>query len=235
MAYFIFVSHSKAQYMKRLLVIFLIIPGIMAFAQEEEEEFKTIFGSDYSSGGYGAPELKLGNVNHNMSLLLGGRGGWIIGHRFVLGGGGYGMTTSNTFNYTEQLLDPNGIKVDSTRNLRLDMGYGGVLLEYIALPKKAIHLSFPLIIGAGGASIGSMIDQDPNQVDPVDWTTYDYVESTAFFVVEPGISLEMNMTRFFRLNLGATYRFISGTTLDRLNSNDLSDLSFSLALKFGAF
>jgi hypothetical protein len=221
--------------MRRLIFTLLILPGLMVMAQEEEEEFKTIFGSDYSSGGYGAPELKLGNVNHNMSLLLGGRGGWIIGHRFVLGGAGYGLTTSNTFDYTEKLFDPNGSLIDSTRNLRLDMGYGGVLLEYIALPKKAIHLSFPLIIGAGGASIGSQINQDPNQLDPVEWTTYDYVESSAFFIVEPGISLEMNMTRFFRLNLGATYRFVSGTTLERMDSNDLSDLSFSLALKFGAF
>ncbi|MCB2220430.1 MAG: hypothetical protein KQI35_08555 [Bacteroidetes bacterium] len=219
--------------MRRLIFILLILPGLMVMAQEEE--FKTIFGSDYSSGGYGAPELKLGNVNHNMSLLLGGRGGWIIGHRFVLGGAGYGLTTSNTFDYTEKLYNANGSLIDSTRNLRLDMGYGGVLLEYIAFPKKAIHLSFPLIIGAGGASIGSQINQDPNQLDPVEWTTYDYVESSAFFIVEPGISLEMNMTKFFRLNLGATYRFISGTTLQRMDSNDLSDLSFSLALKFGAF
>jgi len=223
--------------MRRLLLITLIFSFVALFshAQEEDEEFKTIFSSEYSSGGYGAPELKLGNVNDNMSLLLGGRGGWIIGHRFVIGGAGYGLTTNNTFNYTEPLLNDNGSTIDSTRNLRLDMGYGGLLVEFIAMPKKAVHLSFPIIIGAGGTSVGAEIAQDPNQIDPVEFNTYDFVESSAFFVVEPGVYLEMNMTKFFRLNVGATYRFISGTNLVRVNNNDLSDLTFNLAFKFGSF
>lgn len=223
--------------MRRLLIFSLILSfvAIASQAQEDQGEFKTIFSSDYSSGGYGAPELKLGNVNNNMSLLIGGRGGWIIGHRFVVGGAGYGLTTNNNFNYTEPLLDGNGNTIDSTRNMRLDMGYGGLMLEFIALPKKAVHLSFPIIIGAGGTSVGAEIAQDPNQIDPLEYNTYDFVESSAFFVVEPGVSLELNMTRFFRLNFGATYRFISGTDLVRVKNNDLSDLTFSLALKFGSF
>ncbi|MEZ5145627.1 MAG: hypothetical protein R2759_00690 [Bacteroidales bacterium] len=218
-------------------MITLLIPAfsLFAHAQEGDDEFKTIFSSDYSSGGYGAPELKLGNVNNNMSLLMGGRGGWIIGHRFVVGGAGYGLTTNNNFYYSEPLLDANGNMVDSTRNLRLDMGYGGLLLEFIAMPKKAVHLSFPIIIGAGGTSVGAEIAQDPNQIDLTEFNTYDFVESSAFFVVEPGVSLELNMTRFFRLDFGATYRFISGTDLVHVRNNDLSDLTFSLALKFGSF
>ena len=223
--------------MKRLLTFIFLFTfiGLYTQAQEEEQDFKTIFSSDYSSGGYGAPELKLGNVNNNMSLLMGGRGGWIIGHRFVVGGAGYGLTTSNNFNYTEPLIDESGNMVDSTRNLRLDMGYGGLMLEFIALPKKAVHLSFPIIIGAGGTSVGAEIAQSTSQIDPVEFNTYDFVESSAFFVVEPGVFLEMNMTKFFRLDVGATYRFISGTNLVRVNNNDLSDLTFSLALKFGSF
>ncbi|MCD4695597.1 MAG: hypothetical protein K8S16_05080 [Bacteroidales bacterium] len=222
--------------MKRFLVIILVISGLWLYGQDDSQEFKTIFGSNHSSGGYGAPELKLGNVNGEISLLVGGRGGWVIGNKFVLGGAGYGLTTNNTFSYTEDILDGNeNLTNDSTRTLNIDMGYGGILLEYIAMPKNAIHLSFPLIIGAGGTSVSAKTLQELDNVNPQEWTKYDFVESSAFFVVEPGINVELNMTKFFRLGMGASYRFISGTNLVRLSSNDLSDLSFNLTLKFGKF
>jgi hypothetical protein len=216
--------------MRYILILAGISLGLWAYTQEDDTEFQTIFGSDFSSGGYGAPELKLGKVNNEMSLLLGGKGGWIIGHKFVLGGGGYGLTTNNTFNYTENIEG-----IDSTRNLKIDMGYGGILLEYIAMPKKAVHLAFPVLIGAGGAALSVKTYDKVNNVNPEDWTVYDLVESSAFFVVEPGVNIELNMVKFFRLNLGASYRYISGIDLQRLDKNALSDFSFNLGLKFGKF
>lgn len=108
-------------------------------------------------------------------------------------------------------------------------------LNILPCPKKAIHLAFPLIIAAGGASVGEKVDSDPNNQDPAEWTSYNYIESSAFFLVEPGVNLELNMVKFFRLNIGASYRFVSGTNMVRLNNSDLSDFTFNLALKFGMF
>jgi hypothetical protein len=221
--------------MKRWIIFVFILASVISFAQEDEQEFNTIFGSDFESGGYGAPELKLGNVNNEMSLFVGGRGGWIIGHKFVIGGAGYGLTTNNTFNYSEQLIRQDGSPVDSTRKLKIDMGYGGLLLEYIAFPKSAVHLSFPVIIAAGGTSIGSKVVSDTLGFPQDQFATYDLVESSAFFLIEPGIHIDLNMVKFFQLSLGASYRFVSGTSLERLNSNDLSDFTFDIALKFGKF
>ncbi|MCB0804675.1 MAG: hypothetical protein KDC05_02700 [Bacteroidales bacterium] len=221
--------------MKRWILILFVLSGLTIFAQDDTQEFSTIFGSNFESGGYGAPELKLGQVNDEMSLFVGGRGGWIIGHKFVLGGAGYGLTTNNTFNSIEMVTDSLGNSAMADRKLKIDMGYGGLLLEYIAMPKKAIHLAFPLIIAAGGASVGEKVDSDPNNQDPAEWTSYNYIESSAFFLVEPGVNLELNMVKFFRLNIGASYRFVSGTNMVRLNNSDLSDFTFNLALKFGMF
>ena len=146
------------------------------------------------------------------------------------------MTTNNTFDYTENLEDIDGnLVADSTRRLDLGMGYGGIFIEYVLNPKKAFHLTFPLFIGAGGAQVGVKTPLDLNVSTPQDYTTYDYVESSGFFVLEPGINIELNMSKFFRLDIGASYRFISGTQLQRLSSNDLSDFSFNLGLKFGKF
>ena len=221
--------------MKGYLMIFLLLAGALAFGQDEDaEEFKTIFGNDLKSGGYGAPELKVGPVNGESSLFLGGRGGWIIGHRFVLGGGGYGMTNNNTF-MEDPAHKPSGLPDDSTRVIKLDMGYGGLLLEYIAMPKKAVHLSFPVLIGAGGTNLGARYYVAQSEYLPEGVATYDYVENSGFFLVEPGVYLELNMTRFFRLTAGGTYRFVSGTDLVRLNDSNLSGFTFNFALKFGSF
>ncbi|MEZ5084408.1 MAG: hypothetical protein R2750_13325 [Bacteroidales bacterium] len=224
--------------MKRLVLIVFILSGGLLFGQEESTEFRTIFGNNLNieSGGYGAPEFKFGKVNDQFALLLGGKGGWVINHRFTIGGGGYGMTTNNTFNYIEDLQDIDGNPVpDSSRRLDLGMGYGGIFFEYVLNPKKAFHLTFPLFIGAGGAQLGVKSELDPSVPNYQDYTTYEYVESSGFFVLEPGMNIELNMSKFFRLNVGASYRYISATDLQRLSGSDLSGFSFNLGLKFGKF
>lgn len=215
-------------------VILLLLVLVSTGQEDDSQEFRTIFGSDFSSGGYGAPELKLGNVRGVTSLFVGGRGGWIIGHRFVIGGGGYGMTTSNTF--MEDPADkPSSVPSDSTRNIKLDMGYGGLLLEFIAMPKSAVHLSFPVLIGGGGSNLGAQTYVGQSNYYQEGWATYDFIENSGFFVLEPGVFVELNMTKFFVLSAGGTYRFITGVNMQRLNSSDLSGATFSLALKFGGF
>ena len=221
--------------MKQYITLILVLAGLILYGQEDDPvEFQTIFGNDFSSGGYGAPELKLGNVHGEPGLFLGGRGGWIIGHRFVLGGGGDGLTTSNTF-MEDPSTKPPSVAPDSTTTIKLDMGYGGVLLEFIAFPKKAVHLSFPVLIGAGGSSLGARTYVGQSDYYEEGWATYDFIESSGFFVLEPGVYVELNMTKFFRLSAGGTYRFVSGTTLQRITNKDLSGFTFSLALKFGSF
>jgi hypothetical protein len=216
-----------------MLLLFVVFTS---FGQDSVVEFRTIFGNNKSFGGYGAPELKVGPVNGETGLFVGGRGGWIIGHKFVVGGAGYGLTTSNTF--MEDPIHkppPDEVAADSTRTISLEMGYGGLLLEYILFPKKAIHLSFPLIIGAGGTTLSAKKYQDDSNLNPNEWALYDFVENSGFFLLEPGVHVELNMAKFFRLSAGANYRYVSGVNLERLSSNDLSGLNFSLTLKFGEF
>jgi len=215
--------------MKGIFTIIIFLFATLLYSQEEpDEEFQTLFGSDYSSGGYGAPEFRFGNVNGNMSLLFGGRGGWVIGNKFVLGGGGYGMTSNN-------ILDNNQLLEGDSTQLKLGMGYGGLMLEYILNPHKAFHLSFPVIIGAGGASVSNKIYDPHNNANYEDWTNYNIVESSGYFIVEPGINVDINVIKFMRISAGVNYRFITGTNLERINDSDLSGVSFNFGIKFGKF
>lgn len=73
--------------MKKVIVtaILLVLP-LSVLSQE-----KTLLEGEVSHGGFGGPAVKFTSVNGDFGIMVGGRGGWIIDHTFVIGGGGYGL------------------------------------------------------------------------------------------------------------------------------------------------
>jgi hypothetical protein len=57
----------------------------------------------------------------------------------------------------------------------------------------------------------------------------------AVFVMEPTVGVEMNITTFFRLGFGASYRYVSGVNIYGLTNKELSDVTGTITLKFGTF
>jgi hypothetical protein len=108
----------------------------------------------------------------------------------------------------------------------LSGGYGGLLIEPIILPKLPVHISFPFLFGVGGVSSMDLISDD--------WDFY-IENSNVYVLVEPGIDLELNMTKFFRISLGAKYRVTSQLSMPNVNSNALNGLSCGIKFKFGKF
>ena len=95
--------------MKKLIVILLtILLSCPVIAQE------TLFSGNIESGGYGGPLIQIGQINGGTGIFVGGQGGWIVNHRFVFGGKGYGLV--------------NHIEIEGLQNIRLDFGCGGALL-----------------------------------------------------------------------------------------------------------
>jgi hypothetical protein len=62
-----------------------------------------------------------------------------------------------------------------------------------------VHVSFPVLIGGGGVGV---MNNDNNAWDR-NWKSE---ASDAFMVIEPGVEVELNITRFFRFCVGAHYR-----------------------------
>jgi len=216
-----------------LTIGFLLSMGLIQ-AQESDNEVRTIFGSkkDHSNGGYGAIMVNYSQIMERDALLVGGRGAWVIDHNFGLGLGGYGFMT-----------DP---QMDNIKGeeYQISGGYGGLLLEPVIASKSPVHLSFPILIGAGGVAYNKH------------WQEYEYDEdnhesyedSDAFFVLEPGVELEFNMLKFFRLGLSVTYRYTSNINLSYregtigapnpnvIGSQDmLRGFNYGIVMKFGSF
>ncbi len=209
------------QKVKLIYTAMLVFLTLVITAQDtENKDFKTLFGnSAYSNGAYGALMINYTQLENADVILVGARGGWIINQAVTIGLAGYGLISDNDFTniYDDDVVNLAG-------------GYGGLLIEPILAPRYPVHLAFPIIIGAGGVAY---LDSYYDNFDD-DWNTNVY-DNDAFFVVEPGVEIEMNIVRFMRVGLAATYRYTSNIDLVNTSSDMLRGFNFGMTLKFGKF
>ena len=207
--------------MKNLMqvIVLSVLTFSISFAQEET----LLSNRKVTHGGFGAPVVKYTEIKGEPGLLVGGRGGWIINHTFVIGGGGYGLVNDKEAN-NYLVYYPWGNKP------YLNFGYGGFELEYIIQSDNLMHFSVYTLVGAGGVSYRNSL-WDNNEDGWNNWAS----PSDAFFVFEPAANFELNVIEFFRINAGVSYRFISGVNFDNLKNSDLGGPSAVLSLKFGKF
>ncbi|MCX6151765.1 MAG: hypothetical protein NTX22_14675 [Ignavibacteriales bacterium] len=207
--------------MKKLFVIIFLI-GLASVVHPQEE---TLLNGELEHGGYIAPSVRFTNLNNEFAALAGGYIGWVVNHQYVLGAGGFGLTNKikvsevaqNTYNRGPQLY--------------MNFAYGGGYLEYVWRPNDLVHLSASALIGGGELKYVEKVHRDDWEFDRED----DMVASDAFFVVEPTINAEMNVTSFFRIDAGVSYRMITGLNLIGIKNSDLSGVSANLSFKFGRF
>jgi hypothetical protein len=196
--------------MRSVFIATLALSLIFTHAIYSDFEEETLLRGPVDHGGFGGPVVKATEINDEFALLVGGRGGWIIDHTFVIGFGGYGLV--------------NDIDAESSKFGRnLELGYGGLELEFILASRKLLHLSVGGLIGAGGLTYR---DRDFDGFDGPD---------DAFFIAEPNISLMLNVTPYFRIGFGGSYRFIHDVEFGEFNDSDLSGPSAMLTFKFGEF
>lgn len=181
---------------------------IPLFAQEQE----TLLEGGIESGGFGSVGAKITLLNDRACVITGAWGAWLINHHLALGGGFYNLTSAHT------LRD----------SISMDMEYSGFTAEYIFMPESIVHYSAQLTLGGGSLDFSKVRVGSSGNNDIVD---------DVFFVVEPGVNVEVNVISFMRFQVGASYRFVSGidnNNFDVTNA-DISGPSLNFMVKFGKF
>lgn len=180
-------------------------------------DFKTVFKREKRDGFYIGSSLAYSPIDNADAMVASTRMGWIMDRWFAFGL--VGSAFVNNFNqYSESFLDPSDI-------LFLAGAYGGFFIEPILMPLKPVHLSFPIIVGGGG--VLSFHD--------FPYYSSEGISEDMFFVLEPGIELEVNFTRWMRVGVFATYRYTSDINIESVNKNALRKYSAGLSLKVGWF
>ena len=189
-------------------IIMLFAFEVTASAQE-----RTLIGGDIESSGFGGPVVRYTRINDQGAFLVGGRGGWIINNVLVLGGGGYGVFT--------EVDAPEGA-------LDIEFGYGGFEMEYIVHPSSLGHFTGYTLVGGGTTNFVKDVGEVTDSNEQVG-------ESDFAFVVEPAVAFELNVTTWFRLNAGVSYRLVNGIDQPGLKDDDFSGPAAILTFKFGNF
>ena len=215
----------KLLIMKKIIILLAILACTMtAFSQEDEDygsgEIKTLMGKNNAMGGYGALMMQYTQIDERDAFIFGARGGILMGHTITLGIGGSGFFNDVHYNS------------DLGTDISLAGGYGGFFFEPILMPKMPVHVSFPVLIGAGGVAVMSANGDK--------WTNdFESEASDAFMVIEPGIEVELNITRFFRFCVGGYYRYTSDVDIQdpeyTVPTDILRGFSGGVTFKFGRF
>jgi hypothetical protein len=179
------------------------------------------------SGFMVAPDVKITEVDHHTSELVGGYGGWLTDDAIFVGGGGYWLA-NNT----------------SDRS----MAYGGLVVQWMAHTNDKVGYSLRGLVGGGQARLTDTIVQpfpvplpldgrglvpsrnDITQLIRFSTRTANVRFHEGFFLAEPDVDVMLRVARHMRIAVGAGYRFV-GT--DGPDSSRLRGATGSIALQIG--
>ncbi len=218
---------------KIMLTLALLATATLLFAQETEQKannnsINTLFGKSGQTKIGWEIGIDPGYTQFDRrDVWMGGMTvGMVINHNFTLGLMGRGWTNHNGM-YYENVTD--------TAGAYLEGGYGGLLLEYTLYPASIVHVTFPVMIGGGGASYVTADEYDEWEGEDWDEKCSSILDSDGFFVFEPGVRAEVNVLKFMRLNAGVSYRIVGGLDMVNTPSNLMNNFTATVGLKFGKF
>ncbi len=209
---------------KIFLTLLFLFSSSALFAQEE-----TLFGTDsITFGGYGAVSVRFTPVKGETGVLVGGYGGILLNSQLMIGGGGFGLVNDIKASPAANAF------YNPSHDLFLEFGYGGGIIEYTIIPHKLMHATFGVLVGGGAATYRYNMWND--NWSWMDATSSSTTKTDVFFVVEPSVNIELNMISWMRMDLGGSYRFVTGVgSLVDLQNSDLRGGSVNLTFKFGKF
>jgi hypothetical protein len=210
------VMKTKTENQKRLLneMNFVLIAALMFLSQglfaQESGSSRTLLNQDVTITNVLSPEIKLNSIQGDIGTLVGFYGGPVINNTLLIGACG-------------------GVNLGHPR---VNYGYFGGILQYVFKPEDMVHFSSQLVIAGGTTK-----DYDHPKSGLLDnfWN----ISGASFFMMEPGINLEVNLTSQMKLVLGASYRFVSGLneysediSRTHVTNEDMSGVNFNIGLKF---
>lgn len=158
-----------------------------------------------------------GEIDGKSSYMGGAKIAFVANQKFEVGVAGVGF-------YSDQ--NSNGPLEDND----VFGGYGGFHLEPIFFGNSTFSLSVPMLIGGGavGHSFEDWNDViDGNKIYVEDWDP--------FFVFEPGVSLQYNISSYLQFEMGVKYRLTSEVNLYPGSIENVNGFSGGIGIKFGVF
>jgi hypothetical protein len=181
---------------------------------------QTLTGPGHNVGFYFSFHSEYSQISGYDAFGAGGSFALIANHGLAIGFSGKGFFS-----------EPYKTEPKSNTSYNYSGGYGGILIEPIIFPKFPVHVSFPVLLGAGGIASSELTYFEY----PYEYSQVNVEYAEAFLIAEPGVELEFNVARWMRLGLGASYRFTTSIEPSSFEANPLNGFTGGFSLKFGKF
>lgn len=205
---------------QKLIAFFLFLfLAVFSYAQEDEDYVEFNDRNNIVHGVYLGINLNYGQIDGKDTYMSGLKVAYVANQQFEVGFEG-------TFFYSEQdVFNPT-----LSRDEDLLGFYGGLHLEPIFFSKSRVNLSFPLLIGGGAVGY---IGDDYNDDDFEE--NLDEDDFVPVFIVEPGVSLLFNISRYLQVEAGVKYRFSSKIDFEDRPLDRINGFSAGVGIKVGIF
>lgn len=188
--------------------------------EHNNSDIRTLTGPGRSLGFYMGLNTDFSHINSYQAGSVGGTVAFVANHGLAIGLTGKGFFS-----------EPFDVNNGTTTRRNYTGGYGGLLIEPVLFPRFPVHVSFPIVLGAGGIARSIWY----NYEHPYDEVQIEPESSAGFMIAEPGVQLEVNLARWLRIGVGASYRFTSDLVPLDLPNNILEGYTTSFSLKVGKF
>ena len=225
-----------------IALVFLCTGSTLSLAQSTGSTTQTLLSGDVDHGFLISPEIKLTEVDGDFGVLGGGYGGWVLNRQLLIGGGIYtlangsgdaGMTYGG--GVVEYFVNSDSLVNVSVRGLvgggsaPLDRSFPGFDFDFERpgrFPFGSIDIPISNEIGRlfpelGGRSVDfdDLFERGSRLFGDRDLDRLFGARSSSFFIAEPEVDVNVNISERLRLSLGGGYRFIggAGALSDRLD------------------
>ena len=157
---------------------------------QAQTETQTLFGNGKVKtwGILVNPQVQYAEVLGESVFFSNVKAGFVFNEKWVVGVN-VGQSLNEIPRYNDLIM--------MTENLEFTQG--GLYLEYRLFPHKLVHVSIPINVG--------VLQTESEQDNFSPWGTD--VEDSEYtnFYLEPGLNIELNVSKFIKLQAGASYRF----------------------------
>ena len=186
--------------------------------QTEQQPRLTTKRGWLENGWFVAPAAKFTMIQEEPAVFGGTRLGWIVNHKVVIGVHGYAnlmeveannaIYSPYTYGYLPTMTDK-ALKI---------LNYG-VDVEYIGNSEKLYQYSLHVLAGIFDCGLES---SDGN------------VRNRSIYI-EPELTVSYNVTEWFRLCCGVSYRMVSDSSLEGYEDSDFSKPAVTVTFELGRF
>jgi len=193
----------------KLLFVGLLSLILNSLTAQDSLSTKYLLSKPKSFGFYIAPEVGYGQLNSHFTLGRGVSLMTIFNNKFAIG------ASVQSYTYKEPNL-----------TTRYYSNSAGLKLEYTLAPQRALHVSFPLLLGI--TSVGQVqhfFDNSGNR------------NSDRYITIQPGVALEANLLKFAKMFVSANYRlsFDADNSTNVYSTDYASGLGINVGVKIGLF